>query len=779
VNGRRACAALVAALGTVALCAAPAASAETLSVDDDRQDCTAAGYTSIQDAIDAAAPGDTIAICPGRYVEGNGAANSNALTIAKSLTLKGAGADLVTISPRRYDGNDGVIAEDPQSIRYPRGNIVTAVGTPVLPVTVDISGVTVDGNGVAAKAGVVFLDAQGSLRRSRVTDIVTSESPGAFDQPGGYRSSFLGYGVAQVTTAQVAPTGAGPRTLAIANTRIDEYNRIGVLIDGGTNSASPVTPSGLDLHGVITASQIVGRTLCWDAHVHGDCGGPNPPGNPDPKPIADGPLFGQDGIRLAAGARGTISGSIVTQNLVQGTGAPVRNSTTNNANLRQAAGIRLVDANATGSSVTRTNIVDNAYGVLNAAADGSGDAANPFMAENNWWGLCSPVGNNRCNGEPPGNTQPANTGPDVSPTFNPPYPENGVNGAPSADGSTAVDFMPFRNGPQSDPNTGQFPVVPAPIAVSDAAPAVTVRAEKLEYRRGETVKLIAEPSDDFGIRRVTFFDGAVEVGSDNSPPYEAAFTLPADVACGTRPVAATAEDSLGQTATGNSTAHVLCNPPRDEEPPVDEPDDPPITPASAPVPPTVKLPDNLGATGRDGAVVVVSPTAAQGVAFVDFFLGARRVCRDAEAPYQCRIKPLSSDIGSQTVRAVVTDRAGLTGQDSRQVVVSKFTPRGLTIGVLRKRLPGNRVQTTVVAKVLATKGVKRSTACADGWVSAVVSDGRVTLKDVQKDLDSNCRAVITRFTARTNDSRGLKYKVDARFGGTTVMVPVRKTRRFS
>ena len=85
----------------------------------------------------------------------------------------------------------------------------------------------------------------------------------------------------------------------------------------------------------------------------------------------------------------------------------------------------------------------------------------------------------------------------------------------------------------------------------------------------------------------------------------------------------------------------------------------------------------------------------------------------------------------------------------------------------------------MVAKVLATKGVKRSTACADGWVAAVVRDGRMTLKDVQKDLDSRCRAVITRFTARANESRGLKYKVDARFGGTTVMVPVRKTRRFS
>ena len=75
-----------------------------------------------------------------------------------------------------------------------------------MPITVDISGITFDGDGVAAKAGVVFLDAQGSLRRSRVTDIVTSESPAAYGMPGGYRSEYLGYGVAQVTAAATAPS---------------------------------------------------------------------------------------------------------------------------------------------------------------------------------------------------------------------------------------------------------------------------------------------------------------------------------------------------------------------------------------------------------------------------------------------------------------------------------------------------------------------------------------------------------------------------------------------
>jgi hypothetical protein len=273
------------------------------------------------------------------------------------------------------------------------------------------------------------------------------------------------------------------------------------------------------------------------------------------------------------------------------------------------------------------------------------------------------------------------------------------------------------------------------------------------------------------------------VDTDDSPAYTAAFTLPADAACGTREVAATAEDSLGQTATATASLFVDCTtgapkpPHKPHETPTPQPNPSPgPTPA---VSPTVSLPANVQIAGRNGTVVGVSPTAAQGVAYayVDFFLGARRVCRDTDAPYLCRIVVRSSDIGSQTLRVVVTDRAGLTGTDAQQVVVPRLTSRGLSLKVLRQRLSGSRVQRTVVAEVLPPKGVKRSTACADGWVAAVVSTGRVTLKDVQKDLDSRCRAVITRFTTRAGDSR--TYTVSARFGGTAVMVPVSKTRRFS
>ena len=125
-------AAVLLALGT--LVAAPAAQAATLRVDEDKQDCPTAQYTSIGAAVAAAQPGDTITVCPGTYVEGPGTPGSNALTIDKSLTLKGAGANLVRVTPNLAAG--GRIIEDTPDIRNGVGDVLAVTGTPTLPVTV-------------------------------------------------------------------------------------------------------------------------------------------------------------------------------------------------------------------------------------------------------------------------------------------------------------------------------------------------------------------------------------------------------------------------------------------------------------------------------------------------------------------------------------------------------------------------------------------------------------------------------------------------------------------
>ena len=55
-------------------------------------------------------------------------------------------------------------------------------------------------------------------------------------------------------------------------------------------------------------------------------------------------------------------------------------------------------------------------------------------------------------------------------------PENPVNGTATAETATggttsnSVDFFPYRSGPQSDPITGAWPVLTAPLPVDDAVP---------------------------------------------------------------------------------------------------------------------------------------------------------------------------------------------------------------------------------------------------------------------------------------------------------------------
>ena len=136
--------------------------------------------------------------------------------------------------------------------------------------------------------------------------------------------------------------------------------------------------------------------------IDGNCqasGGSNP--IPPPLPLSTGPLFGQDGVRVTAGASVQMSGDTVSSNLVHGENRPIGsvfaptpnndpyplgNHAENNQNLRLGAAVRLVGAAA--STITRSNITDNAFGVLNTTLDGvTPNAATPVSAPNNWWGL--------------------------------------------------------------------------------------------------------------------------------------------------------------------------------------------------------------------------------------------------------------------------------------------------------------------------------------------------------------------------------------------------------
>lgn len=125
---RRVFAAPIAASATLA--AAPMAGADTLTVDEDGVECPSAPFQCIQNAIFAAQPGDTVAVCPGTYVEGGGGVGSNGLIIIRDVNIKGAGADLVTIKPRKTTPGVSQITETASpSIRNGVGDIVMIKAT--------------------------------------------------------------------------------------------------------------------------------------------------------------------------------------------------------------------------------------------------------------------------------------------------------------------------------------------------------------------------------------------------------------------------------------------------------------------------------------------------------------------------------------------------------------------------------------------------------------------------------------------------------------------------
>jgi hypothetical protein len=750
------------------LLAAGSARAATLTVDDDHAQCPAAGYSSVQSAVDAAAPGDTVIVCEGSYAEGSGAVGSNAVTITKSLTLKGVGADLVSITPRATTPIGGQILEAAPDIRNGVGDIVAVVGAPTKPITVDLSGITVDGfdanrRPIAVEAGIVFLDAKGSVYRSRVTDVVTSEADGAYARPGGWRGAQPGYGIVQTSSTVLAPVD-GVRDLVIESTRVDKYNKVGVLIDGATNDTWPFTASGALNRGYFTADEIVGRTECVNYAGTGNCASVGL--------LTTGPLFGQDGIRVTNGGRAVVTDSLITQNLVNGTGAPTRNSADNNANLSLGAGLRFVGAALNtfssgtpikNSWVASSNIVDNAYGILSYQADGTTattgnpaavNAGNVLKAENNWWGVRF--------------SSPSNPGPAISPTMNPQVPENGVNGVATPDGagttSNAVDFYPFRSGPQADPTSGQFAIIDAPLQIDDAPPAVALTATATA-EPGDTVSLTAAATDDFGVKSVSFYDGARRIGTASVPPYAAAITVPVSAACpAARTFTALVEDSSGQTSPGSATVQVRCQP-EPETPPAQSPAPVPAKPAIA----FVAAPSKL--SGR--TTVSFTPTTPGGLGRIDVFLGTRLACTVKAAPFACTIAPTGADVGVQALRAVVTDALGATAEVSVSVRVPKFTP-SVSLTIARRAVSGGKVRRTISGRLVLPSAVTKAQGCHAARVTVVVKRGGRSISNQQLKVSSAC----TFSTSITAAGKGT-FSVSARFGGNAALAAATKTRRFS
>ncbi|MCW3015148.1 MAG: hypothetical protein JWO02_2240, partial [Solirubrobacterales bacterium] len=329
-TARRAAAATTVVAGV--LVPAAGALASTVVVDDDKAQCPNAQYTSVQAAVIGAAPYDTVAICAGTYAESAPAFETaagvvgatNGLLIRKNLTLRGAGADKVLITPAGTAALGGTGAP---ALADGGGNVVTVArqtlgSTDEEDISVTFSGLTIASPNADVDAGINFINTSGKVINSVV---------GPFKNAGS--GAPLGWGVTATNSylGTTPPTeGAPKRRVAVTGSAITGFGAGGIKIDGSTETA-PTTRSGIVEIGEISDSVVDGGAAATGV---------------------------RSGIELHAGARGFVTGTKI---------ANVTHATTP----RNAVGLLLTDADIPNVSITNNNFGPNGYGLFNASADNS------------------------------------------------------------------------------------------------------------------------------------------------------------------------------------------------------------------------------------------------------------------------------------------------------------------------------------------------------------------------------------------------------------------------
>ena len=489
------------AAAVLALLLPATASASTWTVDDDHLDCPNAGFSTIQGAINQAAPWDTVVICPGDYAEAISTPNATnspaqagseaALLITKPLTIRGAGASKVTIRPAASAGPS--LAGTAPFLRDGGGAVVqvnrqAGGSSDVTENFVDISGVTITSPTIYAEAGISFFNTSGRISNSVIGPLKrAADATEVAAQP-------HGYGVLMADSIQGASEAAVRRELSVVDSLVTGYQSGGILFDaarGTDGNANNLVRSGIREYGWVMRTRVAGS-------------------GPDS-------LIAQTGIRWHAGARGSVTSSAITGHSF--TPDPSK-----------SVGVLLTDAETgpdpsnpvvRGFSASANAITANGVGLFNANISNTAVRLGaPASAPGNWWGCAAGPGNPGC---------------------------DTVSGPDSASAASVELGTPLAAAPAP-------PTVPGTTADAPPTGSFVDPAEGDAVAVGETVTPTVSAHDDFGVKSVSVTLDGAPFATDGLAPYELSWTPTYADLGATHTFVATITDSSGQTVT--ATRHL-------------------------------------------------------------------------------------------------------------------------------------------------------------------------------------------------------------------------------
>jgi hypothetical protein len=341
-----------------------------LTVGQPGTPCPSAQYATIGAAVAAAAPGDTIAICPALYPE--------QLIVAMPLTL--VGLDVVTASKEGKYGVNRVLIQptltDLQSLPYEAViTVMNTSGVTIRNLAIDASLNSVSGCSPTL-ADVAFFNSSGAVETSALSGAElqdVSTCSGLFGN---------GFGVLVDNDGRLP----GPCNVSVSQNSIHDYEQDGIYVLGpgsGVSSAVVnVTIAGNSISGVGPASGTLQFGVFLNGAVGYITGNRISEGLCGPLTLSDCYNLRSEGITLRSVGAGTVVDGNIINNVQSGifingvTQAKITNNVIGNVE-----GLDGMDIEGLTGSLIDGNLIFNAFPVSNESCgiweySGTGDAGN-------------------------------------------------------------------------------------------------------------------------------------------------------------------------------------------------------------------------------------------------------------------------------------------------------------------------------------------------------------------------------------------------------------------